>query len=49
MRSPETALSAKNSLMRDFEYAEQVKGEKGKAIIKNLRKEFEDKYGVCKE
>ncbi|MBU4406290.1 MAG: hypothetical protein KKB24_01760 [Candidatus Altiarchaeota archaeon] len=49
MRSPETALSAKNSFMRDFEYAEQVKGEKGKAIIKNLRKEFEQKYGVCRE
>jgi len=49
IRSPETALSAKNSFMRDFEYAERVRGEKGKAIIQNLRKEFEVKYGVCRE
>jgi len=49
IRSPETALNAKNSFMWDFEYAERVRGEKGKMIIKNLRKEFEEKYGVCRE
>lgn len=48
VRSPETAISAKQMFMRDFEYAEQLRGPKGEEIIENIKKELEKKYSICK-
>lgn len=48
VRSPETAISAKQMFMRDFEYAEQLRGKKGEEIIGNIKKELEEKYSICK-
>jgi len=48
IRSPETAISAKQMFMRDFEYAEQLRGKKGEEIIGNIKKELEEKYSICR-
>jgi hypothetical protein len=48
IRSPETALSAKHMFLRDFEYAEQLRGQKGEEIIENLKRDLEQKYSICK-
>ncbi|MBN2014275.1 MAG: hypothetical protein JW778_03755 [Candidatus Altiarchaeota archaeon] len=46
--SPETAISAKQMFMRDFEYAERLTGQKGEEIMENLKKELEERYSICK-
>lgn len=48
IKSPETALNAKSMFMRDFEYAEKLRGPKGGEILNNLKKELEEKYAICK-
>ena len=48
IRSPETAISAKQMFMHDFEYAEKLRGKKGEEIIENIKKELEEKYSVCR-
>lgn len=46
--SPETAISAKQMFMRDFEYADRLSGSKGEEMIENLKRELEEKYSICK-
>ncbi len=46
INSPETAASAKQMFLRDFKYAEEIKGKKGREILSNARKQLDEKYGV---
>lgn len=48
VRSPETAISAKQMFMRDFEYADRLVGQKGEEIVENLKGELEEKYSICR-
>jgi len=46
IRSAETAISVKEIFLRDFEYAEPLRGPKTNDIIRDMKEHLERKYGV---
>jgi hypothetical protein len=49
IQSVETASAAKFSFLRDFEYAQEIRGDKGKKTMQGIRKQLEEKYGKIKK
>jgi len=49
IQSPDTAYASKNSFMHDYQYAQDLSGDRGEKIIRNLEKDLEEKYGAIKQ